>query len=151
MEGDVADIIELDAVQPIQRDGEELHVWVDVINNLTKQVVKILYLEDAIVADDKKPKKDAPVMEMVGTMRGLTLNLGNYQSARISVWRQRVCEPSDADKAYGAVAGWCEARVEWERCKIRGVVPVDTVLKVLGKTEADFWAERGSQPTAKEE
>lgn len=55
----------------------------------------------------------------VSVDRGLTINLGNYQSARIGVTISVPCYREDIDAAYRFAAQWVEARVSDEVDSIR--------------------------------
>lgn len=50
---------------------------------------------------------------------GLTLNLGNYESARIDVGLKLPCEPDDIDTVYAYTEQWVEARLETEVAKVK--------------------------------
>jgi len=55
----------------------------------------------------------------VGTSRGVTLNMGNYESVRVDVWVTVPCHLSETVEAYEFVSDWCEVRVKDEVSKIR--------------------------------
>lgn len=141
---DQLEMAELGLAQPI-RAGGEYHVYRDLYDNRSKQIIEIQVSED--VAMTEKNKSGAAPTSVVGTMRGLTLNMGNFQSARISVWMQQACTKEDTEGTYDEVSQWCSDRLEWERGMARGKVPTAGVLKRLGKTEKQFWEERGAPPT----
>jgi len=42
----------------------------------------------------------APQLGSVGASCGYTINLGNYESARVDVWKTLPCKPEDADETY---------------------------------------------------
>jgi hypothetical protein len=52
---------------------------------------------------------------------GLTINLGNYETARIRVGISVPCYREEADAAYDQAYGWVTDRVEEETKKMRGV------------------------------
>lgn len=127
--------------QPTLRSGGEWHAESIVWDNVAKRTLEVMTLEEGIMAgEDKKGTQ-----MVVGTMRGLTLDLPNYKSAKVSVWAQMACTDETRDKTYATVSQWVEDRVEYERCKVRGMVPAEAVLKRLGKAEVDFWKERGGE------
>lgn len=51
---------------------------------------------------------------------GLTLNLGNYESARLDVSIRVPCYKEQVDDAYAAAKKWVEARVHEEVAEIKG-------------------------------
>lgn len=51
---------------------------------------------------------------------GLTLNLGNYESARFDVSISMPCYPEDVDACDAWAAAWAEQRVEKEVNSVRG-------------------------------
>jgi len=51
---------------------------------------------------------------------GLTLNLGNYESARFDVSISMPCVPEDVDACDAWCAAWTEQRVEAEVNSVRG-------------------------------
>lgn len=50
---------------------------------------------------------------------GLTLNLGNYETAKISVGLQHPCAPSAIDSEFEKAKAWVEERVRKEALEIR--------------------------------
>lgn len=50
----------------------------------------------------------------------LTMNLGNFESARISVSVQIPCYKEEIDEAFEFAAVWVEQRIKDERTKIKG-------------------------------
>ena len=50
---------------------------------------------------------------------GLTINLGNYESARLDVSIEVPCYKEQADDAYVAAKAWVEARVQEEVAEIK--------------------------------
>lgn len=54
----------------------------------------------------------------VGVDFGLTINLGNYNSARINVSAQVPCYTEELNEAYDFVQKWVEDRVRAERDQI---------------------------------
>jgi hypothetical protein len=51
---------------------------------------------------------------------GLTINLGNYESARLDVSISVPCYKEQADDAYAAAKVWVEERVQQEVAEIKG-------------------------------
>lgn len=124
---------------PSLRSGGEWHVESHVWDNTAKRRLETLTLEEGSMAAGDE-KKGATQM-VVGTMRGLTLDLPNYKSVKVSVWAQMACTDESRDKTYVTVSQWVEDRVDYERCKVRKVIPEAGILKRLGKTEVDFLKE----------
>jgi len=56
----------------------------------------------------------------VSVSRGATINLGNYQSARIDVSLRVPCDIKEADKAYDFACEWINGRVKREAELITG-------------------------------
>jgi hypothetical protein len=56
----------------------------------------------------------------VNVMLGLTINQGNYESARIDVGIRMPCNPADAEETYQRAKDWCESRIQIEVKSIRG-------------------------------
>ncbi len=58
----------------------------------------------------------------VNVMLGLTINQGNYESARIDVGIRWPCQPTQeaAEQAYRAAKDWCESRIKVEVRSMRG-------------------------------
>jgi len=50
---------------------------------------------------------------------GLTINLGNYESARLDVSVEVPCYKEQVDDAYAAAKGWVEERVQEEVAEIK--------------------------------
>jgi len=50
----------------------------------------------------------------------LTMNLGNYESARIGVSVQVPCYKEEMDDAFAFASAWVEQRIQEERDKIKG-------------------------------
>jgi len=57
---------------------------------------------------------------MVTRGYGLTLNLGNYESARFDVSITMPCYPEDVDACDKWAAAWAEERVQQEMSSVRG-------------------------------
>lgn len=51
---------------------------------------------------------------------GLTINLGNYESARLDVSVEVPCYKEQVDDAYTAAKDWVEQRVQQEVAEIKG-------------------------------
>lgn len=51
---------------------------------------------------------------------GLTMNLGNYESARFDVTLELPCYPEDVDAADEFAKAWVEQRCEAEVAEVRG-------------------------------
>ena len=62
---------------------------------------------------------DERVLARIGTSRGVTLNMGNYESVRVDVWATVPCHAGDIGTAYEAVSEWCENRVRDEVSKVK--------------------------------
>ena len=86
-----------DAIVTVIVPGGEEKIKTEVLNNLPIDV-----------------PLDERVLSRVGTSRGCTLNLGNYESARVDVWITVPCHVGQSDIAYEFVAKWCEDRVKEE-------------------------------------
>jgi len=63
------------------------------------------------------------VPAVVGMTKKLTLNLGNYESATVSVHLSMPCEPKkdSINKMYEKVSKWVDSRIDAERQAIRKV------------------------------
>lgn len=61
--------------------------------------------------------ESAPAMVNVGF--GLTLNLGNFESARIDVGIEIPCYPSEAEEAYNYAHDWVEKKINAEVARVR--------------------------------
>lgn len=59
-----------------------------------------------------------PAMVRVGF--GLTINLGNYESARLDVSVEVPCYKEQVDDAYQQAKDWVEERVQQEVAEIKG-------------------------------
>lgn len=57
---------------------------------------------------------------IVGANIGLTLNLGNYNAARIDVFVKVPCYKEEIDEAYEFAQAWAEERIKKERDLIVG-------------------------------
>lgn len=51
---------------------------------------------------------------------GLTINIGNYESARIDVGIRLPCMAAEAEQTWQNEKGWCEQKIKEEVRKIRG-------------------------------
>lgn len=60
----------------------------------------------------KSPFKDRDVEIMVSM--GKTINMGNYESARVDVSLKTTCVPESADKMYINVRGWVDLKLTEE-------------------------------------
>lgn len=56
---------------------------------------------------------------LVHVSYGLTLNLGNFESARIDVGLKVPCYKEQADDAYRVASSWAEERLQGEIAEIR--------------------------------
>lgn len=63
--------------------------------NPAKQPVKLA--EDEIAESSALPAELKVGTRRIGVSKGLTINLGNYESARISYWMERVIPDSDSE------------------------------------------------------
>jgi hypothetical protein len=63
-----------------------------------------------------------PNQAMAGLSRGLTLSLGNFETARADVWVAIPCNPDDAalEAAYARGKAFCESKLEEAVTEIRG-------------------------------
>lgn len=54
---------------------------------------------------------------LVGLSKGVTVNLGHYESARIDVWMSVVVEdtPEEALEALAEISGLCDEHIAYER------------------------------------
>jgi len=59
-----------------------------------------------------KDVRESANTAVVGTSRGMTLNMGNFCSARIDVWASIPTDPNAMDEAYDVVKGFCEEKIE---------------------------------------
>lgn len=80
---------------------------------------EVIFCEDYIMAKDDVQKIKNPAQ--VGASMGLTLNMGNYESARVDAWLQMPCDPAKIDDAYSDVTGWVEKKVGEQRDAIRQI------------------------------
>jgi hypothetical protein len=80
-------------------------------------------------ADKVKTEENEEVLEVhrfvtepakVGLEYGITLNLGGYESARVSVLVQMPCYREEVDAAYDHAKQWAEKRIKSEIDEIRG-------------------------------
>lgn len=56
--------------------------------------------------------KKAESVGMVGTSRGVTLNLGNYESARADVWVALPASSDEVKAKYDNAASFCDAQIQ---------------------------------------
>jgi len=96
----------LGGVQVIHKDG-----------NTQKEIV--LYKEEYSMA--KKKVQNIKHVTHVGASMGLTMNLGNFEWARIDVWLQVPCDPANTDSAYKEATEWIEQRVSEQRDAVRKI------------------------------
>jgi hypothetical protein len=59
---------------------------------------------------------------VVGLSVGLTLNLGDFESARVEVSARVPCYVEEMDDAYVCVEKWVEERIGKERDEVRRVI-----------------------------
>ena len=59
---------------------------------------------------------------VVGTTRGLTLNIGDYEFARVDVSLNVPCNRDEVDATYENVEAWVDAKIETQRKAIRKAV-----------------------------
>lgn len=57
---------------------------------------------------------------IVGVDYGITINLGNYESARVNISLQFPCYKEEIDDAYDFASKWVEDRINTETKLIRG-------------------------------
>ena len=60
----------------------------------------------------------------ISVKAGLTINLGNYESARVDVMLTMPCYPEEVDSTYEDVKNWVDGRVSHERSQIEAAVGV---------------------------
>lgn len=53
--------------------------------------------------------------EVVGASYGVTVNLGNFNSGRASVWRSRPCYTAEVEECYRLVTEWAEEKITEEQ------------------------------------
>lgn len=68
---------------------------------------------------------DAEHVASVGTSRGITLNLGNYESARIDVWMSLPVDVENVEKGYAVAAEFVEKKLEEERDRVAAALGLD--------------------------
>lgn len=66
------------------------------------------------------PEFDTEHPAVVEVSLGLTINLGNFESARLDVGVRMPCDPSQVKETYVRAKDWCEAQVQQEVREIRG-------------------------------
>ena len=62
--------------------------------------------------------ESSEAMASVGVEYALTMNLGNYENAKIGVSINIPCIPSKVDSTYEEASAWVESRITKERDKI---------------------------------
>lgn len=65
-------------------------------------------------------KKD--VFAEVGTSRGMTINIGNYESVRVDVWVSLPCERGKEEEAYQEARNFTMQKLLAEEAEIRKVM-----------------------------
>ena len=92
---------------------------VSLVNSMNK-TEKVIVEEDFEVPL-KRDIKGSPAQ--VGASAGLTINLGNYESARIDCWLSVPCTADDKEIAdtYEAVSEFVEGKVAAQRAAMRGM------------------------------
>ena len=63
----------------------------------------------------------------VGTSRGVTITIGEYQTARVDVWITLPCKVEDADATFEKCEQWVNDRVKDEVTKIQQFVKQSAV------------------------
>ena len=58
----------------------------------------------------------------ISVKAGLTINLGNYESARVDVMLTMPCYPEEVDSTYEDVKNWVDGRISHERTQIEAAV-----------------------------
>jgi len=53
--------------------------------------------------------------EVVGVSYGVTVNLGNFNSGRASVWRSRPCYTAEVEECYRLVSDWAGEKITEEQ------------------------------------
>ena len=72
--------------------------------------------DDSVIAVHKFETEPASVT----VDYALTMNLGNYESAKLSVAVTVPCYKEEIDEAYDFASAWAEARLQEERKKVNG-------------------------------
>lgn len=75
-------------------------------------------------------------VSVVGTSRGMTLNLGDYQSARIDVWRSQPCKAGDEETVYKSIEDWVNKEVRAQVIAVRDDVPVEKARELVKKEKS---------------
>ena len=58
----------------------------------------------------------------ISVKAGITINLGNYESARVDVMLTMPCYPEEVDQVYEDTKDWVDSRVDHERRTIEAAV-----------------------------
>ena|SRR5210317_999800 len=58
----------------------------------------------------------------ISVKAGITINLGNYESARVDVMLTMPCYPEEVDQVYEDTKNWVDSRVDHERRNIEAAV-----------------------------
>ena len=58
----------------------------------------------------------------ISVKAGITINLGNYESARVDVMLSMPCYPEELDSVYEDVKKWVDGRVEHEKREIEAAI-----------------------------
>lgn len=77
---------------------------------------------DELVESSALPAELKPGTRRVGVSKGLTVNLGDYNSARMAFWMERVVNDTDADanRAFVEMSKMIEDSLEEEARELRG-------------------------------
>ena len=75
--------------------------------------------QEEFVFNTKKFPVDEPPT-VVEVSMGLTINLGNYESARLDVGIRIPCPAEESEAIFDKAKDWCEERVQTEVRAIRG-------------------------------
>lgn len=110
--------VEIDALPHGRTNGIGMIETTRYKNDYGKRVVLSCKRKELIVKfPDQKPIVGSAAV--VGTTRGLTLNIGDYEFARIDVTLNVPCNPDEVDTTYENVEAWVDAKIETQRKSIR--------------------------------
>lgn len=56
--------------------------------------------------------------EVVGLSYGITVNLGNFNSGRASVWRSRPCYTAEVDDCYTFISEWAGQKIKEQQADL---------------------------------
>ena len=91
----------------------------------TKAVVSRTYLVSGKVASEHSEEETLEVRQFVtppakiGLEYGLTVNMGNYNSARVSVTLELPCYVEEINEAYHFAEEWVAARISLEKDQLK--------------------------------